>query len=365
MQTIAPALSENERPLKRIQQSPFHMHKKKILCFGELLFRISPASNEETTDKNPMQLYIGGAEANTATALAGWNVPVKYFTSLPDNFMSRHVIDYLEYKGIYTSSILFSGNRIGVYYLERGADLKGNMVYDRDRSSFSELKRGMVDWDKVLRDVEWLNLSAISPALNENVADVCLEALEAAASRNIVISMDLNYRSRLWKYGKQPIEIMPRLATYCDVLMGNIWSAASLLGTAIDEHIHDKGTKEAYLDHAKKTSEEVMQMFPKCKAVANTFRFDGDNNFIRYYTSLFTENKLYFSPDFTCSGVRDRSGSGDCFMAGLIYGLYNRHEPQEILDYATAAAFGKLQETGDATGQDIFMVKKIKKTVEG
>ena len=106
-----------------------------MLCFGELLFRISPASVEEMVEKNPCS-YTLAAQANTATALAGWNVPVKYFTALPDNFMSRHVIDYLEYKGIYTSSILFSGNRIGVYYLERGADLKGKMVYDRDHFFF-------------------------------------------------------------------------------------------------------------------------------------------------------------------------------------------------------------------------------------
>ena len=114
---------------------------KKIFCFGELLFRISPAANDAIAN-TPMMLFVGGAEANVAKALAGWNVPVKYCTVLPDNFMSRHVLHYLEYKGIYTSSILFSGNRIGVYYLDRGADLKGQMVYDRDNSSFSQIKKG-------------------------------------------------------------------------------------------------------------------------------------------------------------------------------------------------------------------------------
>src|SRR5687767_11485117 len=153
---------------------------EKICCFGELLLRISPAANEALAD-NLMTLYVGGAEANVATALAGWDVPVKYCTVLPDNFMSRHVMHYLEYNNIYTSSILFAGDRIGVYYLERGADLKGSVVYDRDRSAFSEVKRGMIDWDRVLHDVEWFNFSAISPALNQNVADVCLEAVEAAS----------------------------------------------------------------------------------------------------------------------------------------------------------------------------------------
>jgi len=138
------------------------MAKKKVLCFGELLLRISPAVNEGA-EKQPVLVYVGGAEANVATALAGWDVPVKYCTVLPDNFMARHMMHYLEYHNIYTSSVLFAGSRIGLYYLERGADLKGNMVYDREHSSFSELKRGMIDWDRVLHDVSWLNFSA-SPA---------------------------------------------------------------------------------------------------------------------------------------------------------------------------------------------------------
>lgn len=332
----------------------------KVLCFGELLLRVSPSSDEEM-DKHPFLLYVGGAEANTATALAGWNIPVKYCTVLPDNFMSKYVLEYLEYKGIYTSSVILSGNRIGVYYLDRGADLKSSVVYDRDYSSFAGLKRGMIDWDKVLRDVSWFNFTAISPALNANVADVCLEALEAASRKKITISVDLNYRSRLWKYGKEPIEVMPKLVEYCDLVMGNIWAANTLLGTSIDEDIHTSGTRQAYLDHAKKTSLEIIERFPKCKTVANTFRFDSDKNDLTYYTSLYTAGEQFNSPEFKTVGVVDRSGSGDCFMGGLIYGSYLYHAPQEIVNYATAAAFGKLQEQGDSTKQDILRVSKIKK----
>ncbi|MFY7964440.1 MAG: sugar kinase [Chitinophagaceae bacterium] len=335
------------------------MRKNKVLCFGELLFRISPATNVLAAEKQPMQLYVGGAEANVATALAGWNIPVKYSTVLPDNFMSKHIIEYLEYHGIYTSSILYRGNRIGLYYLERGADLKGSMVYDREHSSFSEIKTGMIDWDKVLNDVSWLNFSAISPALNQNVADVCLEAVKVASEKGITISVDLNYRARLWKYGKQPIEIMPQIVEYCDVVMGNIWSANTLLGIEVDEHIHDKKCKDAYLNHAKKTSELITNKFPKCKTVANTFRFDANHDDILYYTTLYNENKFYNSNEFTCKGVVDRSGSGDCFMAGLIYGLYNNNAAQDIVNYATAAAFGKLQEQGDSTAQDVLTVAKL------
>ncbi|MDB5261286.1 MAG: sugar kinase, partial [Adhaeribacter sp.] len=326
---------------------------------GELLLRISPAVDEDITE-NPMQLYVGGAEANVATALAGWQVPVKYGTVLPDNFMSRHVMQYLEQQGIDISAITFAGDRIGVYYLDTGSDLKGSVVYDREHSSFSELRRGMLDWDELFRDVDWFDFSAISPALNENVADVCLEALEAAARKNITVAVDLNYRARLWKYGKQPVDVMPALVEYCDVVMGNIWSAQTLLGTALDAHIHDHKSKQAYLDHAAATSQEIMQKFPKCKVVANTFRFDSPEADILYYTTLYQNNRQLHSPEFTTKGAVDRSGSGDCFMAGLIYGLYNQHEPQKLLDFATAAAFGKLPEMGDATGQDRLTVARIR-----
>jgi 2-dehydro-3-deoxygluconokinase len=330
--------------------------KKKILCFGELLLRISPAPTAAEAIKQPMMLYMGGAEANVATALAGWDMPVKYCTVLPDNFMSRHVISYLEYKGIFTSSILFGGNRIGLYYLERGADLKGNVVYDREGSSFAQLRPGMIDWDRVLQDVDWFNFSAISPALSQNVADACLEAVHAAAARNIKISIDLNYRSRLWKYGKDPKEIMPALVGHCDVVMGNIWSANDLLGIPVDADIHAKGGKAAYTDHAKQTSKDIMQAYPRCSVVANTFRFDSQSNNLLYYTTLYRNDKLTVSKEFTAQQVVDRSGSGDCFMAGLIYGLHNGHGDEQLINYATAAAFGKLQEAGDTTGQDILTI---------
>ncbi len=331
----------------------------KVLCMGELLLRLSPSPKGDRADKHPMLLFVGGAEANVATALAGWGIPVTYCTVLPDNFMSQYVIQYLQQKNIDTSPVLFSGNRIGLYYLETGADIKGGVVYDRERSSFSELKRGMIDWEKVFEGMNWFHFTAISPAINADVADVCLEALEVASSKNMTISVDLNYRSKLWKYGKHPQEIMPQLVSYCDVIMGNIWSANTLLGTGIDEAIHGKGTKEAYTSHAAETAEEIIQKFPRCKVVANTFRFDSKNDHILYYTTLLMNNRHYVSNEFTCAGVVDRSGSGDCFMAGLIYGLLtNAGNPQELLNYATAAAFGKLQEQGDATDQDVLSVEQ-------
>lgn len=330
-----------------------------VFCMGELLLRLSPAPKDGRSAKHPMLLYVGGAEANVATALAGWKIPVTYCTVLPDNFMSQYVIQYLEQKKINTAPVLFSGNRIGLYFLETGADIKGGVVYDRDRSSFSELQTGMIDWDKVLEGSDWFHFTAISPAINKNLALVCQEALEAAARKKMTISVDLNYRSKLWKYTDDPVAIMTALVPYCDVIMGNIWSAYSLLGIPVDEQIHDKKSKQAYIDHATASAQEIMKRFPRCKTVANTFRFDSQDENILYYTTMQHQNHTYVSQEMTCAGVVDRSGSGDCFMAGLIYGFMNNPDkPAEILNYATAAAFGKLQEHGDSTDQDVLTVRE-------
>ena len=145
----------------------------RILCFGELLLRLSPQLGGEWLKHNSMPVFLGGAELNVARALANWQLPVVYSTALPDHYLSREIIAFLEQKQIDASRIQVAGNRIGTYYLPQGADLKSaGVIYDRAYSSFWELKRGQIDWDVVLQDVSWLHFSAISPALNENVADV-------------------------------------------------------------------------------------------------------------------------------------------------------------------------------------------------
>ncbi|RYE02792.1 MAG: sugar kinase, partial [Sphingobacteriaceae bacterium] len=247
-----------------------------------------------------------------------------------------------------TNAVLFQGNRIGTYYLPKGKDLKNaGVIYDRNYSSFAELQPETIDWDVVFNGVSWLHFSAICPAVNQNVADVCLEALKAASAKNIFISLDLNYRAKLWKYGKYPSEIMPELAQYCDLIMGNIWAANQMLGTDLDEDVQETGTKENYLNHAQKTSEAIINAYPKCKYVANTFRF-GDPG-IEYYTTLFTNGKLEVSQEYRAARIVDKVGSGDCFMAGLIYGLYKKIPVKEALAFATAAAYSKLFIESDAT----------------
>lgn len=329
-----------------------------VLSFGELLIRISPDADGEWLNNNNLPFYIGGAELNAASALALWGVPSRYFTALPNNSLSGQIVQYLEKRKIDTSAFHFGGDRIGIYYLTQGQDLKNaGVIYDRANSAFATLKTGIIDWDKVFDGVNWFHFSAICPAISQNVADVCLEAITAASQKNITISVDLNYRSKLWKYGKTPLEVMPALVAYCDLVMGNLWAAEMMLGINVIPNIHESGQKSIYLREALNSSKGIMARFEKCKFVANTFRFDATND-IKYYTTLYTENQLYHSLEYESGAVTDKSGSGDCFMAGLIYGFQTGMETAEIIEFATAAAFGKLFVKGDATRQTVAEIKR-------
>lgn len=320
---------------------------KKVCCFGELLLRLPPANGGEWLRHNQLPVFVGGAELNVATALATWQVPVKYCTALPDNIISRDIRSYLEQKQIDTSSVILSGERIGLYYLKEGADMKSEEnVFDRKYSSFSTLETGVADWDAILEDVDWFHFSAIAPAVSESAARLVKEALEAAKRKNIRISLDLNFRSLLWKYGKAPVEIMPGLAAYCDVIMGNIWAANTLLGIPLDEELI---REKQFTAHATFTAQQLFSRYPDCSWNANTFRFDGKTDDINYYATLNDRNSQAVSPYFHTTSIVDKVGSGDCFMAGLIYGLRSGHAMENVISYAAAAAFAKLQEKGDAT----------------
>lgn len=318
--------------------------------------RVSPPAG--WISDHALRVYIGGAEANVATALGNWQVPVRYCTAMPDNYIGRDIEQYLQSRGIDTGGIAWQGDRVGVYYMQQGADLKhAGVIYDRFHSSFYELQPGDIDWDKVLEDVSWFHFTAISPALNAGAAAVCKEALEAARSKGITISVDLNYRAKLWKYGQEPVAVMPDLVQYCDVIMGNIWAAHTLLGISLDREVETKDRKEDYLAHALRTSREIQEKFPRCKTIAYTFRFDDPPAGIKYYAALYQDGLLSVSPDFATQHVVDKAGSGDCFMAGLIYGLDRNDPPQQVVSFAAAAAFGKLQETGDASAQTVEAVE--------
>jgi 2-dehydro-3-deoxygluconokinase len=337
---------------------------KKILSFGELLLRICPDAGGSWLQENTLPFYVGGAECNVATALALWGAPSAYFTALPDNSMTRQIAAYLEEKAVDTSRIRYAGERLGLYYLPKGKDLKNaGVIYDRAHSSFSALEPGSINWDETLTDITWLHFSAISPALNAKAAAVTKELLQAAEKKKITISVDLNYRAKLWQYGARPTDIMPALVEHCDLVMGNLWAAEKMLGIPVDEKL-TTGNKAGYLEHARITSEQIIRTFPKVKHVAKTFRFDQGEKGIRYYTSLYTDKTLFHSTEYSSDSILDKVGSGDCFMAGLIHGLYKNQPVQDTLEFATAAAYQKLFIPSDATSQRAEDILKFMHTYE-
>lgn len=297
-----------------------------------------------------MPVYIGGAELNAATALAKWGMTVKYVTALPDNYLSKEITEDLSEKNINIEDIIWRGERIGSYYLPQGADLKNNaVIYDRKYSSFSFLKPGDINWDIVFKDVSWFHFSAISPALNLEVAAVCMEAIKIAHEKGITVSVDLNYRSKLWQYGKTPDEVMIPMLHYCDVIMGNIWAAEKMAGISLSQNFDaHSGNKDLYLEESNRSAEKIMNNFSNCKTVVNTFRFDKEKG-IEYYAAYHDRNVNVQSAVYNVEEIVDRIGSGDCLMAGLIYGLSRDDSPQQIIDFAAAAAVAKLQQKGDAT----------------
>lgn len=327
-----------------------------VLCFGEILMRIAPDAEGNWLQNNEVQIYPGGSELNVAVALAKWKVPVSYCTAVPDNFLSAQFRENIKSRDIDISTILSCGEKIGIYYLLQGKEIQhSEIIYDRKCSAFYELKPGMINWDHVLQGIRWFHFSAISPALNENVAAVCKEALQACSKKNITVSIDLNYRSKLWQEGRQPNKIIQELVQYCDIVMGNLWSMEKFLELPVQKDIHTINTKENYTQQAKKTSANIINQFPKCKLVACTFRFDKQE--IEYFATIFSNKNLYISGSYHSKEISDKVGSGDCFMAGLIYGMYNHLPFQQMVNFAAAAAFQKLFIKGDQTHQTVEEIK--------
>lgn len=331
-----------------------------ILTFGEILLRFCPDTAGRWLQESRLGNHVGGAEANVATALAKWGLPAFYMTAMPPNFVSEQLLKYLQGRMVNTSRVRLEEGRLGLFYLTQGQDMKqAEVVFDRDHSSFARLLPGTIDWDEAFEGITWFHLSAIALALTPNAAAVCLEAVERASQRGITVSLDLNYRAQLWKYGKQPVEVIPEVAHHADLIMGNIWAAEKMLDIPFDSTRIAGADQETLVGIAESTSVEIMKRFPKSKAVANTFRFNYGTDGIEYYTTLYQENKLSVSHRYCAKAIVDRVGSGDCFMAGLIYGMYHGLDSTSILEFATAAAYAKLFLPGDATTSTVADIRDV------
>jgi 2-dehydro-3-deoxygluconokinase len=329
----------------------------KVLCFGEILLRYSMGGN--FPQQEDITAYIGGAESNVALALANWNIPIAYCTAMPDHFLSDMILSHYNKMGVDTNTVIKSGERIGSYYLNQGADVKNAaVIYDRKYSSFSELVSSSINWEEVFEGISWFHFTAISPALNATIASLCEDALIAATKKGITISLDLNYREKLWKYGVDPIDVMPKLASYAHVIMGNIWAAEKMLGIRINSKLIASGNNNDLVEQATESSKEILNSYPNCNTVANTFRFNEPEG-VKYFAVLAQGGYSYTSKTLFAAKPIDKVGTGDCFMAGLIYGMLCEKAPQEVVEFAARAAYQKLFIKGDATTSKVEEIEQL------
>lgn len=310
---------------------------KNIVCFGELLLRLSPPNHLKIFKSKSFEAHYGGAEANVGASLALMGCDVNVVTALPQNELGASAESEMLSYGM-TASIVRQGERIGLYYFEHGASERpSKVIYDRNHSSFSKLKKGMIDWKTIFKDAKWFHWSGITPALSQNLAEVCEEALIIASEMGLIISADLNYRPSLWKYGKKANKIMPNLIQYCDVLLGGTDDSQNCLGIKTTEN-----------ESFEKVYKKWQKQHPKLKTIVSTLRYDANASSNTITAVLWSNSKLYKSKEYKISHIIDRIGAGDAFMAGLIYGLTNWPDDfQKTVDYALAASCLKHSIAGD------------------
>lgn len=323
------------------------MNNVKVVTFGEIMLRLSPPGNLRFTQANSLDLQFGGGESNVAVSLVQFGVPAAFVTRLPKNDLGDAGLNFVRQFGVETQYILRGGNRIGIYFLEHGAVQRGSkVIYDRAGSAFAEILPGMIDWDVVFKEASWFHWTGITPAISQGAAEACLEAIRAARRNGLTVSADLNYRAKLWKWGKPAGEVMEEMVSLCHVAIGNEEDAEKVFG------IHADGVDVAAGKVAGETyravCEKLAKRFPTLNTVAFTLRGSKSASHNTWSAVLWKDSVFYTGSYYDITHIVDRVGGGDSFVSGLIYGLNTyTQEPQRALDFAVAASALKHTLFGD------------------
>lgn len=325
------------------------MKKDKFVTFGEIMLRLSTPGYLRFNQANNFNATYGGGEANVAVSLANYGMPAKFVSRLPSNDIGRACMQDLRKYGVDVSDIVYGGERLGIYFLETGAVARGSkVVYDRAYSSFSDIKPGMINWEKIFEDAKWFHWTGITPAISAGAAAVCLEAVQAANRMGVMVSCDINYRKKLWQYGKTPSEVMPALVECSDIILGNEEDCEKVFG--IKPEGFDAAATEGDIDMGafKSVCEQMKARFPRAKKIIVTLRGAVNANHNTWQGVLYSKGTLYQSKTYDITHIVDRVGGGDSFMGGLIYGLNTYPEDdQKALEYAVAASCLKHTIFGD------------------
>ena len=332
---------------------------KKIVTFGEMMLRLKSPGNELLFQSPLLEATFGGGEANVAVGLSYLGLDAAFATIIPDNPVGDACVRELKRHGVDTSFIVRKGNRLGVYFFETGANQRpSKVVYDRFNSAVSECKPGDIPFDSIFKDASWFHITGITPAISATAADSALEAVKIAKRNSITISCDLNYREKLWNYGKKAPEVMRELVKYTDIVIGNEEDCQKSLGMETETDV-DSGKLSAVM--YEKLAKSVVERFPNIKKIAITMResHSADHN---GWSALLSDGKeVLISEKYEIKDIVDRVGGGDSFSSGLIYGLNTLHDDLEVLNFAVAMSCLKHSIPGDLpliTKKDVEMVLK-------
>ena len=325
---------------------------KKVVTFGEVMLRLTTPGFRRFSQANEFIATYGGSEANVAVSLAHFGIPTEFVTRLPDNAVARACVASLRASGLGTDGIIFGGKRLGLYYLECGAAFRNsNVVYDREGSAFATLRPGMIDWEQIFADAGWFHWSGIAAALSQDGADACREALEIADHMGLTISCDLNFRKKLWNYGRTATEVMQPLIQYSDVIFGAEPEYQEILGIQPVgfEAVSAADTSfDSDLPSFEEFGRRVAVMVPRCRKIFLELRNSITSNHNLLAAVLYSDGTLKHTGIYDIEHEVDRVGAGDAFVGGLIYGLITYpDDDQKALEYALAASALKNTVYGD------------------
>lgn len=332
----------------------------KIVTFGEVMLRLSTPGFLRFSQARQFDATFGGGEANVAVSLANFGLDAEFVTRIPDNDISRACLSELKGLGVRTENCIYGGDRLGIYFLESGAVARGSkVVYDRAGSSIAQIQKGMIDWDKVFEGASWFHWTGITPALSQGAADVCLEAIETANRLGIPVSCDLNYRKKLWKYGKSAAEVMPQLVSGCDLILGNEEDAEKEFGIKPEGFNAEATGGEIDQTRFESVCRQLMARFPRCKKVAITLRGSINASHNTWGGVLYNGTTLLQSRRYDITHIVDRVGGGDSFMGGLIYGLLSYGDDATAIEFAAAASALKHTIFGDYNRVSVSEVEAL------
>ncbi len=327
------------------------------LTFGEIMLRLKAPGSERLFQSPQLEATFGGGEANVAVSLANFGLDAGFISALPDNDIGSAAIRELNSFGVDTSRVVRSGNRTGIYFLESGANHRASkVVYDRSGSSIAEAKPGDFDWKRIFKNARWFHITGITPALSENAAELSLKSVKAAKSVGLTVSCDLNYRGKLWKYGRSAPEIMTQLIQSVDVAIANEEDCQKSLGISAEANVT---SGELDVSAYETLSTKVLDTYPNLSVIAITLRESKSANHNGWSACLRDKNGFSVSTRYDITNIVDRVGGGDSFAAGLIYGLNTYDDRQQALEFAVAASCLKHSISGDFNRVTVAEVEKL------